>query len=113
MHVASVHGEDHRQGQAEGEQRCPADELFYKGQLFPIHHPPPPLITMVCTLFLTSASSTDTDTIASRDSNGNSSSSAFSAAKLALSDCESSRPSSVTEERKPAECPTPPSAMLV
>ncbi|WOK96050.1 putative membrane-associated kinase regulator 1 [Canna indica] len=79
-------------------QLCPADELFYKGQLLPLHLSP--RISMVRTLFLASASasSTDTGTTTSRDSNGSSSSSAFSAAELALPDCDSSRPSSVTEE---------------
>lgn len=83
---------------------CPADELFYKGQLLPLHLTP--RITMVRTLLLasssTSSSSTDTTaTTASRDSNGSSSSSASSAAAdlvLLLPECDSSRPSSVTEE---------------
>lgn len=73
---------------------CPADELFYKGQLLPLH--PSPRISMVRTLFLasssTSSSSTHTSTTASRDSNGSASSGAFP------SECDSSRPSSVTEE---------------
>ncbi|KAJ6796115.1 putative membrane-associated kinase regulator 1 [Iris pallida] len=84
---------------------CPADELFYKGQLLPLHLTP--RISMVRTLLLasssTSSSSTDTTstTTASRDSNGSSSSSASSAAAdllLLLPECDSSRPSSVTEE---------------
>ncbi|URE35082.1 membrane-associated kinase regulator [Musa troglodytarum] len=82
-------------------QLCPADELFYKGQLLPLHLSP--RISMVRTLILASASasssSTDTTTTTeSRDSNGSSSSSAFSVADLILPECDSSRPSSVTEE---------------
>ncbi|KAJ8471976.1 hypothetical protein OPV22_026319 [Ensete ventricosum] len=81
-------------------QLCPADELFYKGQLLPLHLSP--RISMVRTLILASASasssSTDTTTTESRDSNGSSSSSAFSVADLILPECESSRPSSVTED---------------
>ncbi|ONK78719.1 uncharacterized protein A4U43_C02F21720 [Asparagus officinalis] len=84
---------------------CPADELFYKGQLLPLHLSP--RISMVRTLLLssssTSSSSTDTNTTASRDSNGSSSSSSSSSGVpaellLLLPECDSSRPSSVTEE---------------
>ncbi|KAM0916132.1 hypothetical protein ACQ4PT_010251 [Festuca glaucescens] len=88
-------------------QLCPADDLFYKGQLLPLHLSP--RISMVRTLLLSSAStssasasaSASDSTSTSRDSNG-STSSTFSA------DCEalllpdsapcSSRPSSATDE---------------
>jgi hypothetical protein len=87
-------------------QLCPADELFYKGQLLPLHLSP--RISMVRTLLLSSAStssasasdSTSTSN-SSRDSNGSTSSS-FSAdcAALLLPDsaASSSRPSSATED---------------
>ncbi|KAG1371077.1 putative membrane-associated kinase regulator 1 [Cocos nucifera] len=83
-------------------QLCPADELFYKGQLLPLHLSP--RLSMVRTLLLSSVStsSSDTATTASRDSNGSSSSSSscFFSADLGglVPDCESSRPSSVTED---------------
>ncbi|XP_010938531.1 probable membrane-associated kinase regulator 1 [Elaeis guineensis] len=83
-------------------QLCPADELFYKGQLLPLHLSP--RLSMVRTLLLSSvstSSSSDTATTASRDSNGSSSSSSSSfSADLGgfLPDCDSSRPSSVTED---------------
>lgn len=84
-------------------QLCPADDLFYKGQLLPLHLSP--RISMVRTLLLASAStssaSASDSTSTSRDSNG-STSSTFSA------DCEalllpdsapcSSRPSSATDD---------------
>ncbi|KAJ6844492.1 putative membrane-associated kinase regulator 1 [Iris pallida] len=85
-------------------RQCPADELFYKGQILPLHLSP--RISMVRTLLLASSSScSDTATTASRDSNGSSSSSssAASAADLLLllpAECDSSRPSSVTEEEE-------------
>lgn len=83
---------------------CPADELFYKGQLLPLHLSP--RISMVRTLLAasstSSSSSTDTTTTASRDSNSSSSSSSSSGVPsdllLLLPECDSSRPSSVTEE---------------
>ncbi|XP_019198254.1 PREDICTED: probable membrane-associated kinase regulator 1 [Ipomoea nil] len=83
---------------------CPADELFYKGQLLPLHLSP--RLSMVRTLLLASSStssSSDTTTTASRDSTGSSSNdsrSSFSAADLLLlpPDCDSSRPSSAAEE---------------
>ncbi|KAF9618830.1 hypothetical protein IFM89_002698 [Coptis chinensis] len=81
---------------------CPADDLFYKGQLLPLHLSP--RLSMVRTLFLASSStssSSDTTTTASRDSTGSSTStdstSSFSS-DLVLNECDSSRPSSVTEE---------------
>ncbi|XP_072960186.1 probable membrane-associated kinase regulator 1 [Typha angustifolia] len=90
-------------------QLCPADELFYKGQLLPLQLSP--RISMVRTLLLSSSStssSSDTATSSSRDSNGSTSSSrdsngstssSFSADLLLLpTDSDSSRPSSVTEE---------------
>ncbi|KAJ6806177.1 putative membrane-associated kinase regulator 1 [Iris pallida] len=89
-------------------RQCPADELFYKGQILPLHLSP--RISMVRNLLLASSSSastssSDTATTASRDSNGSSSSSssAASAADLLLllpAECDSSRPSSVTEEEE-------------
>ncbi|KAL3505896.1 hypothetical protein ACH5RR_031278 [Cinchona calisaya] len=80
---------------------CPADDLFYKGQLLPLHLSP--RISMVRTLLLASSStssSSDTTTTASRDSTGssNDSHSSFSSDLILLPDCDSSRPSSVTEE---------------
>ncbi|KAJ8543253.1 hypothetical protein K7X08_005776 [Anisodus acutangulus] len=85
---------------------CPADELFYKGQLLPLHQSP--RLSMVRTLLLASSStssSSDIMTIASRDSTGSSGSSndsqySYSSDDLVLlpDGCESSRPSSVAEE---------------
>ncbi|KAK6117256.1 hypothetical protein DH2020_049021 [Rehmannia glutinosa] len=72
---------------------CPADELFYKGQLLPLHLSP--RLSMVRTLLLSSAStssSSDTTTTASRDSTASDSSSA----DLLCSD--SSRPSSAADD---------------
>ncbi|KAI5649105.1 hypothetical protein M9H77_35110 [Catharanthus roseus] len=84
---------------------CPADELFYKGQLLPLHLSP--RISMVRTLLLASSStssSSDTTTTASRDSTGssNDSHSSFSSDLLLLPAdlCDSSRPSSVTAEEE-------------
>ncbi|XP_010255979.1 PREDICTED: probable membrane-associated kinase regulator 1 [Nelumbo nucifera] len=80
---------------------CPADELFYKGQLLPLQLSP--RLSMVRTLLLASSSSSscsDTTTTASRDSTGssNDSNSSFSSDLVLLAECDSSRPSSVTEE---------------
>ncbi|XP_015086094.1 probable membrane-associated kinase regulator 1 [Solanum pennellii] len=86
---------------------CPADELFYKGQLLPLHQSP--RLSMVRTLLLASSStssSSDTTTTASRDSTGSSGSSNdsqysySSTGDLVLlpDGCDSSRPSSVMEE---------------
>ncbi|KAI4317788.1 hypothetical protein L6164_025630 [Bauhinia variegata] len=78
---------------------CPADELFYKGQLLPLHLSP--RISMVRTLLLSSSStSSSSTTTAARDSTGSSNDSQFSFnSDLALfPDCDSSRPSSVTED---------------
>lgn len=81
---------------------CPADELFYKGQLLPLHLSP--RISMVRTLLLASSStssSSDTTTTASRDSTGsssNESNSSFTSDLVLLAECDSSRPSSVTED---------------
>uniref|UniRef100_A0A5B6Z3I0 Putative membrane-associated kinase regulator 1 n=1 Tax=Davidia involucrata TaxID=16924 RepID=A0A5B6Z3I0_DAVIN len=83
---------------------CPADELFYKGQLLPLH--PSPRISMVRTLLLASSSTTSSssDTTASRDSSGSSTDSQYSSFTTTdlvlglLPDCDSSRPSSVTED---------------
>ncbi|KAA0061705.1 putative membrane-associated kinase regulator 1 [Cucumis melo var. makuwa] len=81
---------------------CPADELFYKGQLLPLHLSP--RLSMVRTLILasssTSSSSDTNSTSASRDSTGSSteSHSSFSSDIVLLGDCDSSRPSSVTED---------------
>ncbi|CAL1396824.1 unnamed protein product [Linum trigynum] len=81
---------------------CPADELFYKGQLLPLHLSP--RISMVRTLLLASSStSSSSDATASRDSTGSTSSSTSSSSAassdlllLAVGDslCDSSRPSS-------------------
>ncbi|KAG0503135.1 hypothetical protein HPP92_003207 [Vanilla planifolia] len=83
-------------------QLCPADELFYKGQLLPLQLSP--RLSMVRSLLLASSSTSSSDansTTGSRDSNGSSSSSSsFSADALLLHvlECDSSRPSSVAEE---------------
>ncbi|XWS09005.1 hypothetical protein CRYUN_Cryun40dG0048400 [Craigia yunnanensis] len=79
---------------------CPADELFYKGQLLPLHLSP--RLSMVRTLLLasssTSSSSETSSATASRDSTGSSNDShtSFASDHVLLADCESSRPSSVT-----------------
>ncbi|XVF38173.1 hypothetical protein REPUB_Repub20aG0077600 [Reevesia pubescens] len=81
---------------------CPADELFYKGQLLPLHLSP--RLSMVRTLLLasssTSSSSETSSATASRDSTGssNESHSSFASDLVLLGDCDSSRPSSVTED---------------
>ncbi|KAB1214214.1 putative membrane-associated kinase regulator 1 [Morella rubra] len=79
---------------------CPADELFYKGQLLPLHLSP--RLSMVRTLLASSStsSSSDTTTSASRDSTGssNDSHSSFNSDLILLGECDSSRPSSVTED---------------
>ncbi|KAG2721745.1 hypothetical protein I3760_02G096100 [Carya illinoinensis] len=82
---------------------CPADELFYKGQLLPLHLSP--RLSMVRTLLLASSStssSSDTTTTASRDSTGssNDSHSSFNSDPVLIVDCDSSRPSSVTEDEE-------------
>ncbi|WVZ98376.1 hypothetical protein U9M48_043831 [Paspalum notatum var. saurae] len=93
--------------QRSASQLCPADELFYKGQLLPLQLSP--RISMVRTLLLSSASTSSASAASdststsnsSRDSNGSTSSS-FSAdcAALLLPDsaASSSRPSSATED---------------
>ncbi|KAL8486370.1 hypothetical protein ACS0TY_022689 [Phlomoides rotata] len=65
----------------------PADELFYKGKLLPLHLTP--RLSMVRTLLLSSSStsSSDTTTTASRASTSSSS-----------GDCDSSRPSSAADD---------------
>ncbi|KAF4378888.1 hypothetical protein G4B88_008358 [Cannabis sativa] len=83
----------------------PADELFYKGQLLPLHLSP--RLSMVRTLLLasssTSSSSDNSTTTASRDSTGssasNESNSSFNSDLVLLAEsCDSSRPSSVTDQ---------------
>lgn len=76
---------------------CPADELFYKGQLLPLHLSP--RISMVRTLLLSSSSTSSaasSSTTAPRDSTGSSSS--FNSDLAIFPDCDSSRPSSVAED---------------
>ncbi|MED6184068.1 hypothetical protein PIB30_043833 [Stylosanthes scabra] len=77
---------------------CPADELFYKGQLLPLHLSP--RISMVRTLLLSSPSSSSS--AAARDSTGSTtstnSSSSFASDPALFPDCDSSRPSSVTDD---------------
>ncbi|XVE66031.1 hypothetical protein DITRI_Ditri08aG0048900 [Diplodiscus trichospermus] len=77
---------------------CPADELFYKGQLLPLHLSP--RLSMVRTLLLASSSTSSSSATASRDSTGssNDSHSSFASDLALLADCDSSRPSSVTED---------------
>ncbi|XP_057805946.1 LOW QUALITY PROTEIN: probable membrane-associated kinase regulator 1 [Salvia miltiorrhiza] len=73
---------------------CPADDLFYKGQLLPLH--PSPRLSMVRTLLLSSSStssSSDTTTTASRDSTASSDSSSAD-----LLHPDSARPSSATDD---------------
>ncbi|KAL4283394.1 hypothetical protein GQ457_16G028850 [Hibiscus cannabinus] len=79
---------------------CPADDLFYKGQLLPLHLSP--RLSMVRTLLLSSSSSSSTAT-ASRDSTASSSNDSHSSFAsdlflLAADNCGSSRPSSVSED---------------
>ncbi|KAL1536245.1 putative membrane-associated kinase regulator 1 [Salvia divinorum] len=50
---------------------CPADDLFYKGKLLPLH--PSPRLSMVRTLLLSSSSTSSSDTTTSRDSTDSSS----------------------------------------
>ncbi|PON80125.1 putative membrane-associated kinase regulator [Parasponia andersonii] len=89
----------------------PADELFYKGQLLPLHLSP--RLSMVRTLLLASSStssSSDTTTTASRDSTGSTTSNeshsslnsdlVLLAASASESCNSSSRPSSVTEDEE-------------
>ncbi|KAL6526557.1 hypothetical protein OROGR_015647 [Orobanche gracilis] len=73
----------HRKSSAVAADFCPADELFYKGQLLPLHLSP--RLSMVRTLLLSSASTSSssdtiitTSTTASRDSTASRSSSDFS-----------------------------------
>ncbi|KAL6571507.1 hypothetical protein OROHE_003150 [Orobanche hederae] len=80
----------HRKSSAAAADLCPADELFYKGQLLPLHLSP--RLSMVRTLLLSSASTssdttTTTSTTASRDSTASRSSADFSG-----------RPSSAADE---------------
>ncbi|KAK3138875.1 hypothetical protein QOZ80_5AG0374570 [Eleusine coracana subsp. coracana] len=81
-------------------QLCPADELFYKGQLLPLQLSP--RISMVRTLLLSSAStssaSASDSTSTSRDSNGSTSSSFSADLLLPDSAASSSRPSSATDD---------------
>ncbi|XWS13608.1 hypothetical protein CRYUN_Cryun36dG0052500 [Craigia yunnanensis] len=80
----------------------PADELFYKGQLLPLHLSP--RLSMVRTLRIASSSTSSysetSSATASRDSSGssNDSHSSFASDLVLLADCDSSRPSSVTED---------------
>ncbi|XP_077218556.1 membrane-associated kinase regulator [Tasmannia lanceolata] len=80
---------------------CPADELFYKGQLLPLHLSP--RLSMVRTLLASSSSSSssDTATTASRDSSGSSTDISL------LSESDSSRPSSATEDEFYKKIPIP------
>ncbi|RWR95380.1 putative membrane-associated kinase regulator 1 [Cinnamomum micranthum f. kanehirae] len=79
---------------------CPADELFYKGLLLPLHLSP--RISMVRTLLASSrsSSSSDTTTTASRDSTGSSNSFSGDDHLLLLAGLNSARPSSATEEEE-------------
>ncbi|RDY01199.1 putative membrane-associated kinase regulator 1, partial [Mucuna pruriens] len=78
---------------------CPADELFYKGQLLPLHLSE--RISMVRTLLLSSASTSSSTSTAARDSTGsssNDSNSSFTSDLALFPDCDSSRPSDVTDD---------------
>lgn len=68
---------------------CPADDLFYKGQLLPLHLSP--RISMVRTLLLSSSSTSSSATTTARHSSDSHSS-------FSTDGCDSSRPSSVTED---------------
>ncbi|OVA12573.1 hypothetical protein BVC80_9013g24 [Macleaya cordata] len=72
---------------------CPADELFFKGQILPLHLSPRLSMVQTLSLSLSPSSSTTSCTTTSRDSTG-SSNDLF----LLTESCDSSRPSSVTEE---------------
>ncbi|KAK9161162.1 hypothetical protein Syun_007503 [Stephania yunnanensis] len=87
---------------------CPADDLFYKGQLLPLHLSP--RLSMVRTLLLASSSST-TSSSSPRDSTGSSNDSTTSSSVYGYGDgdlvllpdgrhqyCDSSRQSSVTDD---------------
>ncbi|KAI3712466.1 hypothetical protein L1987_71023 [Smallanthus sonchifolius] len=67
---------------------CPADDLFYKGQLLPLHLSP--RISMVRTLLLSSSSTSSSVTTARHSSDSHSS--------FSTDGCDSSRPSSVTDD---------------
>ncbi|KAK8709592.1 hypothetical protein V6N13_060606 [Hibiscus sabdariffa] len=78
-----------------------ADDLFYKGQLLPLHLSP--RLSMVRTLLLSSSSSSYATATASRDSTASSSNDSHSSFAsdlflLAADNCGSSRPSSVSED---------------
>ncbi|KAG2316619.1 hypothetical protein Bca4012_067480 [Brassica carinata] len=80
---------------------CPADELFYKGQLLPLQLSP--RLSLVRTLGSSSSSDYTSSSSAARDSTGSSSStdstSSFPHLHTPPLDCsDSSRPSSVTDE---------------
>ncbi|CAH9099576.1 unnamed protein product [Cuscuta europaea] len=80
---------------------CPADELFYKGQLLPLHLSPRRSMLRTLLLASSSTSSSDSLTTASRDSTGSSNDSrpSFSVADLLLPsyrDC--SRSSSAADD---------------
>ncbi|XP_071691461.1 probable membrane-associated kinase regulator 1 [Rutidosis leptorrhynchoides] len=68
---------------------CPADDLFYKGQLLPLHLSP--RISMVRTLLLSSSSTSSSATTTARHSSDSHSS-------FSTDGCDSSRPSSVTDD---------------
>ncbi|KAL4588307.1 hypothetical protein LXL04_001191 [Taraxacum kok-saghyz] len=67
---------------------CPADDLFYKGQLLPLHLTP--RISMVRTLLLSSSSTSSSATTARHSSDSHSS--------FSTDGCDSSRPSSVADD---------------
>ncbi|KAI3788716.1 hypothetical protein L2E82_01489 [Cichorium intybus] len=67
---------------------CPADDLFYKGQLLPLHLSP--RISMVRTLLLSSSSTSSSATTARHSSDSHSS--------FSTDGCDSSRPSSVADD---------------
>lgn len=78
---------------------CPADDLFYKGQLLPLHLSP--RLSMVRTLLLSSSStssSSDTTTTTSRDSTASTDSSSADLLLHHHLDCDSARPSSATDD---------------
>lgn len=79
---------------------CPADELFYKGQLLPLQLSP--RLDMVRALLASSSSSSSSDSNTSRNSNG--SSNDFSS----VNDCDSSRPSSAMEDDELRKQPAQP-----
>ncbi|KAK6122672.1 hypothetical protein DH2020_043588 [Rehmannia glutinosa] len=96
----TISGASPRKSSGAAADLCPADDIFYKGQLLPLHISP--RLSMVRTLLLSSAStssSSDTTTTASRDSTDSSSS---SGRPSSVTDDEFKRLTNTTPIRKPS-----------